>query len=388
MRRPDIVFGLLGDVRRNSRALRQLRTLAARGWTIDVLTYGEPGSDAGGLRWRPLPRPSGRGPLFFASVHRQMLSAALSTPARVYHAGDLFTLPAMHKAAERHGGRLVYDARELYPHVAATVGRPWVSWFWRGVEQRYAPRADLVLTVSDSIARAMVRAYSIPPPFVSFNVPALKQAPSNGYLRVALGLPRQTTILLHQGQMQRYRGCERLIDAMRDVEGAVLVFLGGGPLAPALRRQTDREGLAERVRFLEAVLPDDLPGVTASADAGITLLEDTCLNHRYALPNKLFEYLAAGLPVLASDLPEIRRVVDAFGVGLVVDAGNRPDLVRALNRLATEPSLRRRLASNTHHAVAVFDWDKLVGPFVHRYESLLRVRAAHEGHAEPSDQGR
>ncbi|WP_243664052.1 glycosyltransferase, partial [Rhodothermus marinus] len=91
--------------------------------------------------------------------------------ARVYHASDLYVLPALAAAARRHGGRLVFDARERYPYVAGTAGRPFRQHFWKLVERRYIHRADLVLTVSDGIADHLVRDYGIAPPLVLYNAP-------------------------------------------------------------------------------------------------------------------------------------------------------------------------------------------------------------------------
>ena len=333
---PDVVFALTGDVRRNSRALKQLRALAALGATVEALTFGPEADDPAledGIRLRVLARPPGSGPRFFARAHRLFAQTARQIPARIYHASDLYTLPAMHAAARQHGTRLVYDARELYPFVASTAGRPWVRWFWRFIEGRHIRHADAVFTVSDSIAERLAQTYGIARPPVLHNVPPYRAVASSGYLRAQTGVAPETVVLLHQGQIQRGRGGALLAEAMGEVQGAVLVFLGGGPLKPTVKQQVAAAGLDDRIRFLDPVPPDALLPVTASADVGITLLEDTCLNHRFALPNKLFEYLMAGLPVLASDLPEIRGVVETFDVGCVVDPADRAALVKTLQHM-------------------------------------------------------
>ncbi len=164
---PDVVFALVGDVRASSRALRQLRALADLGCHVDALTFGpEPVPDevADGVRLHVLPRPSGRGPLFFWQAHRLFLREALARPASVYHASDLYVLPALAAAARRHDARLLLDARELYPHVDATAGKPWARWAWSAVEHRFLPRTDAVLTVNDSIADRMAATYGIARP--------------------------------------------------------------------------------------------------------------------------------------------------------------------------------------------------------------------------------
>jgi len=129
--------------------------------------------------------------------------------------------------------------------------------------------------------------------------------------------------------------------------------------------------VAERVHLLPPVLPDELLAVTASADVGLVLLEDTCLNHRLALPNKLFEYLAAGVPVLASDLPELRRVVETYRVGCVVDPANPGALAAAMRRLVEDAALRRHLAANTDAAFVAHSWAHRAPLFQEAYRNLL-----------------
>ena len=373
---PDVAFGLTGDVRQNSRALRQLRALQALGCTVEVITFGPPGETIGeGLRLRVLPKPLGGGPRFFARVHRLFRQEALRTPARVYHASDLFTLPAMHAAARQHGGRLVYDARELYPHVGATAGRPWARLFWYLVEGLYIRRADAVLTVNESIAGRLARVYRIARPAVIPNTPPTQPVARTNWLREQTGLSEKAVVVLYQGYLKKGRGCERLVEAMPDVEGAALVFLGEGPLQPVLEAHVRRLGLEQRVRFLPMVPPDELLRATASADVGACLIEGITLSLRLALPNKLFEYLMAGLPVLASDLPELRRVVAGYDVGLLVDWQDQAALVRALRDMVEHPERRARWASHAPRVLETFNWEAASERLQRIYRDLLTAPA-------------
>ena len=337
----DVVFALTGDVRRNSRALRQIRALIESGLTVEVLSYGaDDGSHDQSLvhvHWLGTPR--GRGPLYFWENHWRMMKHALPIRAGVYHASDLYVLPALARAADRNRGSLVYDARELYPHVASTVGRPWVRLFWESVERHFVRKAEGVLTVSDGIADRLVDLYDIDRPSIVHNVPYRRTAVSSNRLRASIGVPTDTTIVLHQGQMRKFRGCELLLDAVKQVDRTALVFLGDGPLKRPLSDVARKHRLSEKVFFLDAVPPDELLGYTSSADIGVTLLEDVCLNHRFALPNKLFEYLAANIPVIASDLPEIQKVVKGYNVGIAVSPVDQTNLIRAL-RQASDRALR------------------------------------------------
>ena len=372
IKQADVVFALTGDVRRNSRALRQVRALSGHGLQITVLSL-----DGGGSHL-PIPNthlhlvktPRGRGPLFFWKTHVAMAESAAAIRARVYHASDLYVLPAMARAARKHHGRLIYDARELYPHVASTIGRPWARYFWMALEKRYIRRANAVFTVSDSISDKLVEMYGIDRPTVVYNIPQAHAASASGVLREKAGLRHEDTVFLHQGQMRSHRGCELIVDAMRDVDG-VLVFLGDGPLRELLQQKAQTSGISNRVRFLDAVPPDELLAYTSGADVGLTLLDDVCLNHRYALPNKLFEYLTAMVPVIASNLPEVRRIIADYDVGLTVDPGSHDDLVAAMRQASIDKTLRERWRRNIPRLLETFNSTAASQAFLHQYDSAL-----------------
>lgn len=370
----DVVFGLVGDIRFNARALKQLDALSelgcralALGVTEEALSY----EFTPAIEVRLLKKPEGRGPLFFRQVHLLMKAAVEGQRAQVYHASDLYTLTAMQRAAQSRGARLVYDARERYPYVASTVGRPWVSWVWEMVERRGVRKADAIFTVSESIASHISATYNIDLPTVLYNVPPLQSVERNDTLRALLHIGSEKTILLHQGKMQKDRGCALLIQAMQAVNDAALVFLGDGPLRPQLEDEVERKGLGGKVHFLDPVAPKDLLRYTASADIGVTLLEDTCLNHRYALPNKLFEYLMAGTPVLASDLPEIEHVVTTHDVGRVVYPEDPSVIANVLNEMIAAPDLRQKWAANAPKVFETFNWEMASENFKRVYRPLV-----------------
>lgn len=375
----DVAFALHGDLRNNSRALRQLRLLGDAGLRVRVVAAvsgmsdetERPGMpDLSGARVDTVSVVAQSGPPFFRELHRRMRQALLEIPARAFHASGLYVLPAAQAAARKYGARLVYDVRELYPHVSATVGKPWARAFWSLLERRYIRRADAVLTVGDAIADRLSATCGIARPAVLYNIPIRKPVPSRP-IPLAPGLDPDVVTILHQGHMMKERGCEQLVAAMRNVEGAALVFLGAGPLRPALREQAQAVGVAQRVHFVDPVPSDRLPEYAASADLGVTLLQDTCLNHRFALPNKLFEYLMAGLPVVASDLPEIRRVVAPHDVGVLCEPGDQAALTDALRRAVARKSLRERWRRNIPRVFETFNPDSVSKRFMRIYQGIL-----------------
>ena len=371
--RPRVVFALTGNVWRNSRALKQIQLLFRLGFEVTVYSLGDrkPAFLPPQVRVIDLPRPAGTGPVFFYRNVRLFRKVLQESRAAIYHASDLYVLPAVASIARQQGARLVYDARECYPHVFATRGRPWVRWFWRSIERYGIRHADALFTVSQSIAHHMAGAYHIRPPYVLHNAPPMRPVPASKLLHSMLNLPPETVIFLHQGQIQPGRGCNRMVDALRKVQGGVLVFLGGGALKEALRNRVREQKMAQRVFFLDPVPPEELLNITSSADVGISLLEDTCLNHRYALPNKLFEYLMAGVPVLGSKLPEMEGVLVPHRAGWVVDPDDVAALSSTMQTLVDNPEARKQAAQRTRTVFETFSWEKASKVFCDVYKTLI-----------------
>ena len=183
-------------------------------------------------------------------------------------------------------------------------------------------------------------------------------------LRASLGVGT-APLVLHHGAAAQDRGGESLIRSLAQLDSAHLLFLGAeGGYADDLRALSAQLGLGQRVHFRAPVPLAELLSYSAQADVGVTLLEDTCENHRLALPNKAFEYIAAGLPVVASDLPELRRLVDQFGIGWTADPAD-PASIAAAIRSALESrddaALRERLAAAAEQLSWRREQDRLIG---------------------------
>lgn len=278
-------------------------------------------------------------------------------PAQVYHANDAHTLPAAWLAARRNRAKIIYDAHEF------ETGRNFSHWnmgplyriIWALPEQIFIRQANSVITVSPSIAAELSRIYRIPLPNVILNCPEKATIQRSNRLRQELGIPEYQKIIIYQGIVVPGRGIEAFLAAIQQVENTVGVVLGDGPALTFLRQRM-QSGEWERIYFAGMVPLADLPSYTAAADVGIILTQNTCLNHYYSLPNKLFEYLHAGLPVVCSDLPEISRVVREYQVGELANPDDPVSIARSIRTLLADPARYTQAKANTRKAAEAFNW--------------------------------
>lgn len=301
-------------------------------------------------------------------THAGLLWHMTRLRADVVHAHDVNTLPTAWLAAKLSGARLVYDAHEIstsregYSSLRKLVGI---------VEKALMPTADGTITTTEARAKFFARAYGIERPVVLQNRPRQQRIVESNRIREELRLDQPWPIVLYQGGVQQGRGLERLTRVAANVPGAYFVLIGGGRLDPSLRTIVAELGLDERVRFIPTVALAELPSYTASADIGIQPIENTCLNHYTTDSNKLFEYVQAGLPVIASDLPEIRRVVREHDLGVLVPPGDSDALTAALRELVADAGRRAYYAQQSRKAAAVLNWESQEHELVALYDRVL-----------------
>jgi glycosyltransferase involved in cell wall biosynthesis len=363
------------DVEHDSRVRREATALAAAGHRV-TLVHLPPGDGDPGLqgvecvsatcppalrRW--LPWRSHR----LVEVAR-MIREVLRARADAVHCHDVAMLVPGYFAARARGSRLVYDSHEL------ATGVPYHSRAWgllvATIERLLVPRCDAVITVSEGIADRLQVRYALPTrPAVVRNVPDLPADGEARDLRKELGIG-DAPLILHQGAVARSRGCETLIRAIDGLDQAHLVFLGAeGGYVRGLEDLARSEGVSARVHFVPPVPLERLLSHTRQADTGVSLLEANCENHRLALPNKAFEYLSAGLPVLVTEDSELSGLIADLDVGESADPSSPADVRDHLRSV-----LSRRGDTPFHHRIKIagqrLSWSLEKARLIEVYENL------------------
>ena len=342
-----VVMAVTNDLVTDRRVLRHAEALREGGYEVECV-----GKRELGVRAR-------RGWMFYAECNVRLLLWLLRRRMEIVWANDTDTLMGCYVAtrvknlclrlrgAKGERVRLVMDAHELFPEVPELIGRERVKRVWEWIEKHMMQKCDARLTVCQSIADYYRKRYGVEMTVVR-NVGKRKVESGewkvesgkwktesgegktesgewkveNGKWKVESGeweVERGKWMLLYQGAVNKGRGVDWAIDALEWLEDCELVVAGGGDLLEEMKDYAAGKPWAERIRFLGRLMPEELERLTAKASVGLVMLEDMGLSYHFALPNRIGDFVAAGVPMVVSDLPEMSRVVREYGVGEVIE---------------------------------------------------------------------
>ncbi len=226
---------------------------------------------------------------------------------------SLLTLPLGSILKVWKGSKLIYDAHELETE-SKSLSRISKK-LAKILEATFIGFADSVIVVSESIKKWYVNRYPKSQIHLIKNIPEISPSLSNtkGQLRGPLNIPEEALLFIYQGLLGRGRGIEMLLDVFeRQPPSKHIVFMGYGPLEEEIRAKAAKK---TNIHFHPAVKPSEIPAYTQDADVGLSLIEDLCLSYRYSLPNKIYEYVTCGVPVVVSDFPDMGAFVDEHQCG-------------------------------------------------------------------------
>lgn len=353
-----IIISVTNDLVRDQRVLRLCHALAQRGFSVEFTGR----RTVPGIPLRPLPDwpfRSRRFPMifkrnvwFYAEYNIRLFFHLLFSRYDILISNDLDTLPANYLVHKLKGGKLIFDSHEYFTGVPELEENPRAYAVWKWVEKKIIPQLTYCFTVNQSIADLFRKEYG-----TEFKV--LRNIPyrygGSAKQRSDLGLDTGKFILILQGNgINIRRGAEEAVLSMNYLDDTFqLLIIGNGDVVPVLKTMIREEGLEKKVLLLPGMPYDQLMEYTANSNLGLSLDRGDNLNYLYSLPNKIFDYIQAGMPVLCSDLPELRRVVEEYQTGMVITSREPSELARTIRDIRSDSERYEKWVENCRIAAQV-----------------------------------
>jgi glycosyltransferase involved in cell wall biosynthesis len=358
MRQPLAIISVINDLFSDQRVHRTALTLKQSGY--DVLLVGRKRRKSPSMSPREYETHRmvllfEKGPFFYAEFNLRLFFFLLVHKASLLVSNDLDTLLPNFLIQKLRKTALVYDAHEYFTGVPELVKRPFVQRIWKRIELHLMPSITHMVTVNDSIAALYQKEYGIVP-LVIRNIPLKKTESGYTPSRFDLELSDDKKVILLQGAgININRGAEEAVSAMQFTEDAILLIIGDGDVIPTLKSMVLDLNLVEKVRFLPRQPLERLAAYTAMADIGITFDKDTNINYRYSLPNKLFDYIQAGLPVIATPLPEVKKIIEKYGCGTFIENHNPQHIAAIFTQILNDDHLLSEYRANALKAAILLN---------------------------------
>lgn len=358
-----VIASVTNDINHDNRVDRICTGLQNNGYDVLLLGRMRVGSqplDGRTYNTKRFTLPFNKGPLFYAAYNIRLFVFLVFSKADIFIANDLDTLPANYLAARLRGKKLVYDSHEYFCHVPELNNRPMVKSIWQYIEKRIFPNLKNVMTVNDSLAELFTGQYKVEVAVIK-NVPASAEhydddSDNDDDVKLPKGHQGKYKII-YQGVLNKDRGIEESILAMKHVENAVLLICGEGDLSGSLRQLAKKERLTDKVEFPGRIEAGELKRITRSCDLGLSLEKDTCLSYRYSLPNKIFDYMHAGIPVLSSNLVEKKRLLEQCQMGILIDNHEPEHIGLKINEMLSNTEKRFWWKQNALNGARQFNWE-------------------------------
>lgn len=316
-----VIVSVTNDLVTDNRVDKVCRFLISEGYTLTLVGRKLPGSKPVSDRNYKTKRFRllfTKGPLFYLEFNLRLFLYLLFHRSTILVANDLDTLLANFLASKLKSIKLVYDSHEYFTEVPELVENPRKQKVWQTLEEWIFPKLKNCYTVNDSIAKMYMQKYgvsvkvirNVAPNFMSL---AIKT-------REDLGLPTDKFIIIIQGSgINKRRGAEEAVQAMNYIEGALLLIIGSGDVIHDLKNQVREDDLNDKVRFFPKMPFAEMMQYTMNADLGLAIDHTDVLNHKLALPNKFFDYIQAEIPILATDITEVRAIIEKYQIGFVLE---------------------------------------------------------------------
>lgn len=317
-----------------------------------------------------------KGALFYAELNIRLFLFLVFKKVDVLYSNDLDTLSANFFATWfKPKSRLIYDTHELFTEVPELENRRFAKNTWLNIEKFIFPKLNNVITVNESIAKIYEAKYakSI---LVVRNVPE-KYENQISFSKSKIGLPEDKFILIIQGSgLNVDRGVEEAVLSMQFIDNALLVIVGSGDVIPIAKEIVSQKRLDDKVKFFDKRPYLEMMQLTSNANIGLSLDKPISDNYRFSLPNKLFDYIQAGIPILSSELIELKKIITKYEIGCFVKTVSPEEIAKNINFLIANPDILDVYKTNCIRAAENENWElekmKLVR-FIEDLENPLKI---------------
>ncbi len=349
----QVVLAVTNDIVTDNRLHKIATTLLNSGYKITIAGRKFPYSQ--NLFSRPYKTRRfklwfNHGFVFYANYNIRLFFYLLRVPVDIVVSNDLDTLPACWLAAKLRRKVLIFDSHELFTEVPELVDRPFVKKIWRMNEWLFIKGVNFCYTVSRPIQEYYQDRYK--KDFLLVRNVGIFRFENNNKLS---GDPK---IIIYQGAVNKGRGLELMLETMHYLGEYVLWIVGNGDVLDELKQMAARLKVVDKVEFVGRVPLDSLFKYTSKAHIGISIEEDLGLNYRYALPNKLFDYIQARIPVIVSDLPEMKNLVEKYQIGKVLEYRDPQKLSILIRELIEEKNGSIEVKRNLELAARELCWQR------------------------------
>lgn len=341
------------------RVQKQALLIAEAGWSVTVIGRDRRCAlplNLPGVKTLRIRVPFRKGPGMYILFNILLFPQLLFRRFDLCIACDLDTLVPCFTVTRLKGRPLIYDAHEYFTGQQGLAERRIKYLFWKKAEKTFVPHIKHMITVSDSIADLYHREYGVNPVVIRNLAPSVSNLLPRD--RSELGASNDELLVVFQGSgINEGRGAGELISAMRGIERVRLVIIGSGDIIESVKLTARGSVAADKIVFLPRMPWEEMMRYTMSCDAGLSLDTDTCINQRYSLPNKLFDYIAAGIPAVVSPLPEVSAIIERYGCGVVLDEMT-PRVIRdTLEKLRDNPGFIKALKEKAREARRELNWE-------------------------------
>ncbi|MBE37689.1 MAG: group 1 glycosyl transferase [Flavobacteriales bacterium] len=322
-----VIISVTNDLTTDQRVDKVARSLIGAGFS--VLLLGVHSKPSIGLSDRPYAFHRfnmifKKGFFFYFEFNVRLFLFLITNHSSIYLSNDLDTLCANFLASKLKNVRLIYDSHELFSELPELLNRPFVKSVWIYIEKQLLKRIKYSYTVSESIASYYYDKYGV-------NMSVISNFPNFRLSQDPL-ISQKHKIIIYQGAINKDRGIKLMIDAMKYID-AKLYIVGGGYLLEDMIHYTQKNKLIDKIVFFGKLPFSDLFQITKKANLGLSFEEDTCLAYRYSLPNKIFDYIHAEIPILVSDLPEFKKVIHSHPVGEILQSRDIKSVANQINQM-------------------------------------------------------